>query len=184
MSPAAFLSGVIAALISISFAASAAQGPEDRANQDPLRVKDANGKTVGRALWTSSDSWEPNEWFVVMREGKQLFAVHLDRAGAGTDKTKLEFRDQRVHFKTADCSGQGYVGMFYKTGALRNAAVLHGGDGTTLAYVASGIEENVHIGSTRWFDGSCTAGSDDSTLNPVADVVDITGKYQAPFSIH
>jgi hypothetical protein len=119
-----------------------------------------------------------------MREGKRLFAVHLDRAGTGIDKTKLEFGDQRVHFKTADCSGQAYVGLFYKTGALRNAAVVRGVDGRTFAYVASGLEENVPIGSTRWFDGSCTADSSGSTLNPVTDVVDITGKYQAPFSIH
>lgn len=183
MNPTAFLTAAAAAVISISFSAGAAQGPDDKASQDPLRVKDANGKTVGRALWTSADSWEPNEWFVVMREGRQLFAVHLDRAGTGADKTKLEFRDQRVNFKTADCSGQGYVGMFYRTGALRNAAVLRAPDGKTLAYVASGLEETVRIGSTRWFDGSCTASSDDAILNPVTDVVDITGKYQAPFSI-
>jgi hypothetical protein len=182
MNAVTFLTIVAAAVISISLSAGAAEGSEDKANQNPLRVKDANGKTVGRALWTSASNWEPNDWFVVMREGKQLFAVHLERAAPGTDKTKLEFRDQRVHFKTADCSGQGYVGMFYKTGALRNAAVVRLG-GKTLAYVASGLEEDVRIGSTRLFDGSCNTDSDDSNLNPVTDVVDITGKYETPFSI-
>jgi hypothetical protein len=154
----------------------AGQTTEARANQLPLRFKDANGKVVGRAAWGNVYA----NAFIIMEEGKQIFAI----GAYGPDPRQLYFRGDVVHYKTADCSGQAYLDQDPENTlqGLRFATVLSSGDGKLSILVAEGIRDYFNVESYR-YNNSCFVNSYPIFGVPVTDTIDITGKYQPPFSI-
>ena len=169
---------VITAALTISGLAPAAERAEARANQVPLRLDDANGKVVGRVVFSSLS--QNASWYVVMQESKQIFAVPF--GNYGPEMTKVDFLRGELVFATPDCSGQPYVSLlYYFFGPLRVATVISAG-GQTMAYVGADIAEDFQAQSQR-DDSGCRAGQSRMFAVPVADVIDITGKYQPPFSI-
>jgi hypothetical protein len=183
MTRTAFCIAVGAAMISLSttFAAVAAIKPDARSNQLPLRLKDANGKVLGRVAWGSGFH---GMTFAVMQEGKQIFALWVFPRGA--DRTLLDFRGGfPVYYETPDCSGQAYLDASeeYILPGMRTAKVMFPQDGRTLIFVGSGTESVVHGQSYQNADYACEAARNDINGAAVTATIDITGKYQPPFSI-
>lgn len=186
MTRTALCIAVAAAVFSLPAAFEAVAGvtPDGRANQVPLRFKDANGKVLGRAAWGTGNVEMP---FVVMREDKQVFAI-MFQPFANRDRTLFNFDGgATTYYETADCSGQAYLRMNDEaellTG-LRMAKVAFAKGGRTLILVASGTSGDVAAQSYRWPDHSCHVEASSIDGAPVIATIDITGKYQAPFSIH
>jgi hypothetical protein len=174
--------------IAAAVAATAVLGPvptlagettEARANQLPLRVKDANGKVMGRAAWGNERGYP----YIIMQEGKRIFQIAVWPNGA--DATHLKFRGDSVLYETADCSGQAYLNRDYDyslQGLSLGTVLLSDGKMTIL--VAPGISSDIHVQSQRYLDSPCDVFSFQYTGAPVTDTIDITGKYQPPFTIH
>jgi hypothetical protein len=170
--------------IAAAVAATAVLGPvpalagettEARANQLPLRFKDANGKVVGRAAWGGSYP------YIVMKEGKQTFAIGV----TGADPTQLQFRGDNVYYKTSDCSGQAYLSPGDQSlQGLRFATVLSSGDGQLSILVGQGIPALFESQSVRNIDNACYTSGFPVYGVRVTDTIDIAGKYQPPFTIH
>jgi hypothetical protein len=175
----------LTALCIAAVAATAVLGPmpalagettEARANQLPLRFKDANGKVVGRAAWGNVYA----NTFIIMEEGKQIFAI----GASGPNPRQLYFRGDLVHYRTADCSGQAYLDQDPENTlqGLPFAAFLSSGDGQQSILVAQGTRDYFNVESYL-YNNSCAVTSHWIFGVPVTDTIDITGKYQAPFSI-
>jgi hypothetical protein len=165
---------VAATAVLVPMPALAGQTTEARANQLPLRFKDANGKVVGRAAWGSSGP------YIIMRENKQIFAIRAYGA-----PTQLQFLGDTVFYKTADCSGQAYLdyGDDIVLQGMRFATVLSSGGGQVSILVAEGMPANFDSQSSRRLDYPCFATSYPVYGVPVTNTIDISGKYQPPFSI-
>jgi hypothetical protein len=156
------------------------ESTEARVNQFPLRLKDANGKVVGRIAWGGRDVATP---FVFMQEGKEIFAVNVYLPGP--KRTLFDFGgSDPVYYTTADCSGQAYLNVdsYWLLGA-RIATVLVPDDGRTLVFLGSEEASQVNALSARTRDFSCWPLPTDINGAPVVKTIDITGKFVAPFSI-
>ena len=158
----------------------AGETTDARANQLPLRFKDANGKVVGRAAWGNFYGVP----FIIMQESKQIFAISVGAPGA--DSALMQFGGAYVFYETADCTGQGYLTNDELTSlrGLHLATVLISNDGHVSILVAPGAQALVQSQSQRNLDNPCFASSSQIYGVPVTDTIDITGKYQPPFSIH
>jgi hypothetical protein len=183
MTRTALCIAVGAAMISLStsFAAVAAIKPDARSNQLPLRFKDVNGKVLGRVAWGSGFS---GTTFAVMQEGKQIFALWVFPTGA--DRTLLDFRGGfPVYYETTDCSGQAYLEASeeYILTGMRTAKAMFPQDGRTLIFVGSGTGSVIRAQSYQNEVYSCEVDRIDMNAAAVTATIDITGKYQAPFSI-
>jgi hypothetical protein len=156
----------------------AGQETDGKANQLPLRFIDVNGKVLGRAVWSSEEGLPT----VVMQEAKHVFAMSV--YNGGEDSTQFNFFSAPLYFEAADCSGQGYVPAAYMLVGLRTAVVVVPPDERTLIYVGSGRRKSVHIMAIRNPDSTCHSYDFNQFLgDPVDAVVDITGKFQGPFTI-
>jgi hypothetical protein len=169
---------IAATAVLVPVPALAGETTEARANQLPLRYKDANGKVVGRAAWGNQYGYA----FIIMEEGKQIFAMRASEV----DSTHMQFRGDYVYYKTADCSGQGYLNRDYESSlqGLRVSTVLLSGDGQASILVAQGTADYIETQSQRNLDYPCRASGYQFYGVPVTDTIDITGKYQPPFTIH
>lgn len=159
----------------------AGESTDARANQLPLRFKDANGKVVGRAAW----GLRYGNSFIIMQEGKQTFSISV-YAPIGGDSALMQFSGAPVYYESTDCSGQAYLNKDYEESlqGLHLATVLISGNGQTSILVATGPYSQVQSQSYRQLDFPCYSSSYPIFGVPVTDTIDITGKYQPPFSIH
>ncbi|MGM9487015.1 hypothetical protein [Ideonella sp. YS5] len=146
----------------------------DQRNQLPLGFKDANGKTVGRVLWSGGS-------YVVMREDKKLFALRM--GVTGPDFTKANFESIPLVYETTDCSGPAYLKYDFQLIGVSLATVVHPNDGRTLVYVVSDINRNIVVQSERDKRLNCKAGQYNGWAAPVGEPIDITGKYSPPFTM-
>jgi hypothetical protein len=171
---------IAAASVFVPMSSVASESTDARANQLPLRFKDANGKVMGRAAW-GNDYGYP---YIIMQEGKQIFAIGV--WPKGSDATLMEFRGDNVYYQTTDCSGPAYLNRDYEYSlqGLRLAAVLLSGDGRLSILSAPGMPTPIESQSARQLDSSCFTSSYPIAGVLVTETTDITGKYQPPFSIH
>jgi hypothetical protein len=171
---------VAATAVLVPVPALAGETTEARANQLPLRYKDANGKVVGRAAWGGREGAP----FIIMQEGKQIFPIAAD----ARDPSQIRFSGATVYYKTADCSGQAYLYQDWESmlPGLRLATVLLSGDGHLSVLIAQGLPENFETQSqSNFYYPTCSVSIYQiSNAVPVTDTIDITGKYQPPFTIH
>jgi hypothetical protein len=167
---------VAATAVLVPVPALAGETTEARANQLPLRFKDANGKVVGRAAWGNLYAYP----FIIMQENKQIFAIR-----AFGYPTQLRFAGDAAFYKTADCSGQAYLNLANESSlqGLRFATVLSSGDGQLSILVSQGIPAWLEMQSVRYVDSACLVDDPKILGVPVTDTIDISGKYQPPFSI-
>ena len=168
-----------AACVLVPKVAFAGEATDARANQRPLRFKDANGKVMGRAAW-GNDYGTP---FIIMQEGKQIFSIAV--YAKGPDATLMDFRGDNVYYQSTDCSGPAYLYRDYESSlqGLRLATVLLSGDGHLSILSAAGMPTPIQSQSSRQLDYPCYASSYPIAGVLVTETIDITGKYQPPFSI-
>ena len=175
------IAGCIAAALAMTFlsiTATARQEIDGKANQVPLRFIDVNGKVLGRSVWSSEEGLPT----VVMQEAKHIFAMRV--YNGGEDTTQFSFFSSPLYFEAADCSGQGYVPADCMPVGLRTAVVVVPPDERTLIYVGSGRRAYVHVMAYRNPDASCHPYDFNQFRGDLVDaVVDVTGKFQAPFTI-
>jgi hypothetical protein len=170
----ALLGGVLAAPITAKDI-----GPAQKANQLPLRLKDANGKDVGRPIWMGKQ-------YVVLTVQRIPFAVHLRPYwnGLAEDYTRSQFQLDILYFTTPDCTGTPYRYFDELILGVAPASLQVDKAGRLLAFVASGVAERLEVHSFRSGQFDCGPSNDFESYVPVVTPpFDLSGRFSPPFAL-
>lgn len=175
---------VLASVVALSglhvhLPAVAQNGPAQKANQLPLRFKDANGTVVGRPIWMKAQ-------YAVLTVERTTFAGLLRpySNGGGEDYSRSQFQLDILYFSTPDCNGQAYRILDESIVGVAPATLQATKDGHLLAFVASGNVVTVDINSFRSGQFDCASSSGREIVVPVSDTpIDITGRFVPPFTM-